>query len=87
MLYPLMLRFETEYPLTPVHDHVAAIAQNAGLPVLDLTSAFEGADTESLWVHPTDHHPNGKAHSIAAGAIVEWLKRDVPGFLSPEAEE
>lgn len=80
VLYPLMEGLEGEYPLTEVHRKVGAMAQAAGLPVLDLTPAFAGQRTADLWVHDSDHHPNGKAHAIAAKAIVGWL-RTLPGFL------
>lgn len=86
VIYPLMEGFESNYPLQPIHEKVKAMAEEAGLPVLDLTPAFAGQKTSSLWVHPTDHHPNGKANAIAAQAIVEWLKKDVPWFLDPNAE-
>jgi hypothetical protein len=54
-----------------------------GLPVLDLAPAFAGQRTEDLWVHPCDHHPNGRAHAIAGRALADWLQRGVPGFLTP----
>lgn len=81
VLYPLLEGLEGRYPLQAVHDRVAALARAAGLPVLDLAPAFAGMRTSSLWVHPTDHHPNGKAHAVAARAIIDWLRRQVPGFL------
>lgn len=83
VMYPLMEGFESTYPLQTIHDQVKAMAEEAGLPVLDLTSAFAGQNTSELWVHPTDHHPNGKANAIAAQAIIEWLRKDVPWFLNP----
>jgi lysophospholipase L1-like esterase len=73
-----------EYPLQEVHDKVGRMAEEAGMPVLDLAQTFRGMRTSSLHAYPTDHHPNGKAHAIAAKAIVDWLHRDVPGFLKPE---
>ena len=83
VIYPLMEGFESGYPLYSIHEKVKAIAEDAGLPVLDLTSAFAGQKTSNLWVHSTDHHPNGKANAIAAQAINEWLRKDVPWFLNP----
>lgn len=83
VLYPLMLGFEDGYPLQDVHDRVRAMAEREGLRVLDLAPAFDGRDTEALWVHPVDHHPNGAAHAIAAEALARWLRDDVPGFLPP----
>jgi len=85
ILYPLMLGVESEYPLQSVHDQVAGMAKTAGLPVLDLAKVFDGVATESLWVHPSDHHPNGKAHRMAADAILRWLHADVPGFLDNDS--
>lgn len=84
VMYPLMEGFESNYPLQTIHDQVKAMAEEAGLPVLDLTSAFAGQKTSELWVHPTDHHPNGKANAIVARAIIEWLRKDVPWFLNPD---
>lgn len=83
VLYPLMEGFENGYPLSTVHETVAGFARDAGLPVFDLAEAFAGMNADELTVHPTDHHPNGKAHAIAAQAITDWL-RTVPGFLDDE---
>jgi lysophospholipase L1-like esterase len=83
VLYPLLEGFEGPYPLHGVHESVATAAKAAGLPVLDLAPAFAGQSTKELWVHPCDHHPNGRAQAIAAKTIAEWLERDVSGFLNP----
>jgi hypothetical protein len=81
-LYPLLEGFEEVYPLQAVHDSVAAMARSAGLDVIDLAPAFAGRSTRSLWVHPSDHHPNGSAHAIATRALLEGLHR-IDGFLAP----
>ena len=86
VLYPLMEGFETGYPLAAIHQKARTMAQNAGLPVLDLAPVFANRKTSDLWVHPTDHHPNGAAHALAAAAILEWLRKDLPGFLEKEGE-
>ncbi len=78
VLYPILEGLEKDYPLAPVHETVTRMARKAGLPVLDLSPAFLGRDTADLWVHPTDHHPNGTAHRIAAGAIAQWLREGAP---------
>ncbi len=84
VLYPLMHGLESDYPLSAIHARVAAMGREAGLPVLDLATAFARQATRSLQVHPTDHHPNGTAHRIAAETIADWLRRDVPEFLQVE---
>ncbi len=78
VIYPLIEGLDEGYPFTDIHDRIAEMAREVGLPVLDLAPAFEGADSESLHVHPTDHHPNGRAHAIAAEAIAEWLTASPP---------
>lgn len=83
VLYPLLEDFEGGYPLQSVHDAVAGMARAAGLEVIDLASAFAAETTESLWVHPSDHHPNGRAHALAARALAEALRRSASGFLAP----
>lgn len=84
VLYPLLEGFTTDYPLGEVHRRVSDLAVEAGLPVLDLAPVFSGIEPSELWVHPVDHHPNGRAHGLAAKAIVEWLTRDHPDFLESE---
>ena len=86
VLYPLLEGIESDYPLADVHALVAAAAKRVGLPVLDLAPVFRGQQSSDLWVHPVDHHPNGRAHELAAKAIVAWLRSDVPGFLDRPEE-
>ena len=83
VLYPLMFGFEGGYPLQFVHDRVREMAEAEGLAVLDVAPVFDGQSTRDLQVHPVDHHPNGRAHGLAARALAEWLRSDVPGFLNP----
>ena len=84
VIHPLLEGLETDYPFTAIHQQVAEMARAAGLPVLDLLPTFRGRKSSALWVHPVDHHPNGRAQALAAGAILRWLRRDLPGFLKPE---
>lgn len=81
VVYPLMVGFRDGYPLHDVHTRVMDAARAAGLPALDLAPAFAAEDAAELWVDTTDHHPNRRAHEIAAAALAQWLRRDVPGFL------
>ncbi|MGD9647017.1 MAG: SGNH/GDSL hydrolase family protein [Pirellulales bacterium] len=83
VMYPLLEGLERDWPLAPIHQRVGQLAREAGLPVLDLAPTFAGQTTRDLWVHQTDHHPNGQANAIAAEAIYGWLRSDVPGFLDP----
>ena len=74
VLYPLLEGLENRYPLDAVHARVSEMAREVGLPVFDLAPSFAGQSTADMWVHPCDHHPNGRAHAIAAAAIAAWLQ-------------
>ena len=82
VMFPLLVDLKN-YPLQPIHDRVGKMARDAGMPVLDLAPVFAGMDDADLQVHPTDHHPNSRAHALAAKAIVEWLQAELPDFLAP----
>ncbi|MBI2372973.1 MAG: hypothetical protein HYV07_03130 [Deltaproteobacteria bacterium] len=77
VIFPLLERLDA-YPFAEIHREVTRLATKAGLPVLDLLPAFEGLPTKSLWAHPLDHHPNGRAHAIAAKAIASWVHGRAP---------
>ncbi len=85
VLFPLMMpRAGGVYPLQSSHDTWSRLAREAGLPVLDLADAFKGIDWRELRVHEVDHHPNGRAHGIAAERVAAWLRTDVSWFLEGE---
>lgn len=73
VLFPELHELDGDYPFENVHRRVREAAEELGIPVLDLLGAFRGRDATELWVHPTDHHPNARAHAIAARAIADFL--------------
>jgi hypothetical protein len=73
VIFPFMFELNEEYPLAGIHDLVAETARAAGTPCLDLLPSFFGHAYADLWVHPSDQHPNEKAHAIAASAIARFL--------------
>jgi lysophospholipase L1-like esterase len=78
--WPLFVGLEHGYPFTPVHEEIRHFCLAAGIPHHDLLPSFEGRHTAELWVHPVDHHPNDRAHRIAAEALVsEVLELAPPG--------
>jgi hypothetical protein len=62
-----------DYPLADVHKLVTDSFKSLGVEYIDLLDVFRGRDAESLWVHPTDQHPNEIAHRLAAQRIAEYL--------------
>ncbi len=82
VIFPLVESLE-DYPFDSIHQQVAKMAREAGLPVLDVLPQLAKHPTVELQVHPSDHHPNGKALAIAAEAIAVWLKTSQPQILKP----
>lgn len=51
------------------------MARDAGLTVLDISSAYDGVTSlQSLWIRPWDHHPNVHGHRLLADALFEVLR-------------
>lgn len=66
------------YPFADVSAEIAKLSQERGLPFLDLLPAISAEEPVSLWVTPTDSHPNAKAAELFARAIADALERDYP---------
>jgi lysophospholipase L1-like esterase len=62
------------YPFQYVTDAVKSIADAANIPFLDLLPGIKDFTPETLWVSPTDAHPNKKANETFAAAIERSLR-------------
>lgn len=79
MIFPVLWRLSDGYPFAEIHRIVASAAGKLSIPVLDLLAAFQGFDGPELWVHPTNQHPNERAHRIAGEALARFLtERGLP---------
>ena len=72
VLFPLLHEFQ-DYPFQEIHDTIGDFCREEDVYLLDLLPAFSRHKAESLWVHPTDYHPNEIAHGIAAEEIHAFL--------------
>lgn len=73
-IFPMMCQLEPElYPCTPVHAMIATFCKDNGIRCVDLLPDFFGRSEASLWVHPTDQHPNHVGHAIFAARIHAFL--------------
>lgn len=71
VVFPMLFRLERErYPLLGIHERVAAFCAQESIHCIDLFDAFEGMDGRSLWVHPSDQHPNPRGQAIIARALL-----------------
>jgi hypothetical protein len=66
-----------------VHEQLDRYWKEKGIPHLDLLATFTNLPPSKLVVNPHDAHPNKFAHALAAGAIDEFLRRE----LMPRTEE
>lgn len=83
LCFPLLYRMDKSYPFASIHDSIAQIVGSAngeGTAFVDMLPHFEGYSPGDLWVHPTDQHPNEKAHHLTAEVLVRCLL-DNPGHL------
>ena len=73
VLFPLLHEFQ-DYPFREIHDTLGDFCREEDIFMVNLLPAFSNRKAESLWVHPTDYHPNEIAHGIAAQKIHAFLQ-------------
>jgi lysophospholipase L1-like esterase len=73
VLFPILWQLDGDYPFEDLHALVAGACRDAGCEFIDLLDAYRGRPAQSLWVHPTDQHPNDIAHRLAAEHIAQYL--------------
>ncbi len=76
VLFPLMTNFNDSYPAKKSHEIIQEFAQNENIPFLDLLPHYMGKNARTLWVSPTDGHPNEEGHRIAAEAFTRFLQEN-----------
>lgn len=75
MIFPVLWDLDSWYPFAAEHARINATLKAERIDTIDLLDVFRGMPASSLWVHPTDHHPNELAQRLAAEAIAEHLQR------------
>jgi lysophospholipase L1-like esterase len=66
------------YPFQQVTDAVKSIADNANVPFVDLLPSVKDLAPNTLWVSPTDAHPNKTANSAFAILIERAIESAFP---------
>ncbi|WP_104665999.1 SGNH/GDSL hydrolase family protein [Ensifer adhaerens] len=70
------------YPFPEVTGAVETLAQDEDVPFLDLRPSVEDLVPETLWVSPSDAHPNRIANERFAEAIAGMLERSYPTLFA-----
>jgi hypothetical protein len=73
--WPLLVGFPDAYPFEEIHAVVKAFCRDEGIPQLDLLAVLREQPVESLIVHCSDHHPNERAHALAARGLEPLVRR------------
>jgi lysophospholipase L1-like esterase len=74
-LWPLLVGLEAgaSYPFEAAHAQIRTGVERAGIPFLDLLPALRGQDSASLWVHPSDLHPNERAQALVSPVLADFV--------------
>jgi lysophospholipase L1-like esterase len=59
----------SDYPFSSITEAVGKIAAEEDVPFVDLLSSVQGIEPRSLWVSPTDAHPNARANTKYADRL------------------
>ena len=75
-LWPLMVGLEPggTYPFEEAHAQIRKGVERSGIPFIDLLDVLHGRDSASLWVHPSDLHPNEVAQALVAPKMAEFAQ-------------
>jgi hypothetical protein len=73
VIFPIFWQLDANYPFAAIHKQIVDACKSAGCECIDLLDIYRGHKAESLWVHPTDQHPNEIAHRMAAERIASYL--------------
>ena len=83
VMFPELYKLKGDYPFGRIHKLVGETCRQKSIPFLDLLDTFRGHDPETLWVHPSNHHPNEIAHELAEVAIEQFVKEN---YLNVKAD-
>lgn len=73
-MYPALLgTFDEQHPYHAVHEALAELSRERGVPYLDLREPLAGLPPEELWAHTHDRHPNGACNARVARFLAEAL--------------
>jgi hypothetical protein len=78
LLFPILYDLSDAYPFQAIHAKVRAEVEGLDATLIDVFPRVKGQRAESLWVHPTDQHPNERVQRLAAEALATALRARGP---------
>ena len=80
LCFPILYKLDNGYPFENIHallrSEIAAM-NSSRVHFIDLLDYLRGHKYTTLWVHPTDQHPNEVVHDIAAKAVVRKISENL----------
>ena len=73
--FPALYSLNDLYPFKDIHAMVKKEVEMEGAAFIDLFPYLKNRNAATLWVHPSDHHPNEIVHKIAAIAIADAITK------------
>ena len=70
---PMVTGLGPDAPYAELMAMVSEFCEAEGIEHVDLVPRFQGQDERSLWVHPTDQHPNDRGHRLIAEGVLDYL--------------
>jgi hypothetical protein len=80
--FPFLHALAPDYRYEPIHRQLGSFWQQHDVPHLDLLSVYQTSEPKDVVVSQYDAHPNERAHSIAAAAILNFLSQEAPGLMN-----
>jgi hypothetical protein len=78
LLFPVLYELSDSYPFRVIHEKIRAELEGLDVTLIDLFPHLKGHRAETLWVHPTDQHPNERVQRIAAEELAVALRARGP---------
>jgi len=77
-ILPELHQINNDYPFTAAHQKIKDVLAPEHVPVVDLIDGLRNHGPEiTLWVTPLDDHPNGKANTLIADQMQDWILKDL----------
>ncbi len=82
-VHPVLAYLRAFHPFGEVYDKIRDAAEARGLDAIVGFPGVSGRDAESLWVSPSNPHPNSRAHRLFAEVLLDRLPQvpDVAAVL------
>ncbi len=70
----------------PERDQLKATLTALDMPFLETRPIIEDIPEDQLHVSETDHHPSSIVHHLFAESIYNWMKKNLPGRMTPDID-